>query len=126
MTPKKIERAFELANCFKGTATKQHILKNMSADSDILSTLTAKQLAAVINVANRSYHDGKSSCGASIEDDCVWIGKSVQKLIPLKALEALVITESVELEKRATLNSFFGDYVRWAVTTYTVDYKERI
>ena len=98
MTPKKTERAFKLANCFKGTATKQHIIKNMSADHEILSTLTAKQLAAVINVANRSYHDGKSSCGAPIEDDCVWVGKSVKKLIPLKALELMTIDEKMEFD----------------------------
>ena len=125
MTPKKISKAFEIATCFKGTATKQHILKNMQDDDAVLSTLTAKQLAAVINVANRSYHDGKASCKAEIADDCIWIGGQMQKLIPLDILNKIKIIDTVEYVP--VTKSWFNPsgIQRWDIHHYFLDATER-
>lgn len=119
MTHNKILKAFKIATCFKGSATKQHILKNLDADSEVLATLTAKQLAAVLNVADRSYHDGKASCKAEIADDCIWIGGQVQKLIPLKALEKLEINRVDSYAETG--------FSRWsAEVTYSLNYVEKL
>lgn len=125
MTPQKIERAFIFASVFKGEATRAHILKNMEDDAKVLSTLSAKQLTAVINVANRSYHDGKSG-GVSVEDDCVWIGLNIQQLIPIKALEALEIKESSDDYISQNPNPVFKG-MRFTETTrlYSLNYVEK-
>lgn len=124
----KFIKAFKLSKAFKGDATKAHILSNLSqddGDTAILQTMTRKQLAVVINVANRSYHDGKASTGAEIVDDCLWIGHGIDKLIPVAALKQIEInTHRETLERRHTNPLFNGSYTR-TTTSYKLDFTEQ-
>lgn len=102
MTPRKINRAFVLAGIPDMRMTRRHILDNVTsaAPADVLSTLTARQLAAVILVANASYHDGRASKGdvELCDGSAVWVGLGVQKLIPLQALAALAESKVSRVE----------------------------
>lgn len=90
----KYERAFALAyqqGIHSGTETRKHIWQNVTdqVPADVLTSLSSKQLAAMIVLASKSYHAGRASCKASVEDDCVYIGAGVDKLIPLAALKKI-------------------------------------
>ena len=95
MTNTKLNRAFKIANISNMPTVRAHIIKNIEAstDADILKTMTSKQLAMVMAAANKSWHDGKAHAGAAIEDDCVWLGGEIQKLIPLHIITKLYKTK---------------------------------
>ena len=128
----KFTKAFNKSLVFKGDATRQHLLRNLMANqetAEILQTLTTKQLTAVINVANESYHDGKNSCGAESHDDCLWIGGSVQKLIPWEALETISIVHQFKVTRDAKRQHSDGTISDTIIvdnlTRYSMDYIER-
>lgn len=124
----KFIKAFNKSRAFKGDATRRHILANLTGNPDdtaVLQTLTAKQLTAVINVANYSYHDGQTRCKAKVEDDCLWIGGEVNKLIPLEALSNIQVTKKAITEPKKPTAHFPQNTVTWFITHYTLDYKER-
>lgn len=43
--------------------------------SDITQKLTGKELGQIMKAINDSFHEGKKSCGAEVEDDAIWIDK---------------------------------------------------
>lgn len=128
MTPKKLTKAFEIAKIPNMPAVRAHILRNITHDDKdgMLTTLTTKQLALVIKAAHHSYHDGKSECAASKVDDCFWIGGDVQKLIPIDALKALTIDRKYDVVPRKPTSHDPSTSVTWTVTSYKLDYQERL
>lgn len=99
MTPLKLKRAFLLAGVTMPTV-RAHIERNLLAVATGLQDCTAKQLATIIGIHHTAYTQGQAACQASVEDDALWIGAGVDKLIPLAALKALVIEESTETVRK--------------------------
>lgn len=99
MTPLKLNRAFVLAGITMPTV-REHIMRTIDAQQEALQGCTSSQLAAVIKLVNLTYHEGRATAGASIEDDAVWIGVGIDKLIPLEALRAITINEQSGAVKR--------------------------
>lgn len=98
MTSKKLDRAYALAGIPDMPMVRAHILKNITSvdNAGMLETMTSRQLSLVIAAVNKSWHSGRASCGASIEDDCVWVGNGVDKLLPLEILKQIAISEKYE------------------------------
>lgn len=91
MTPRKLNKAFLLAGITM-PLVRAHIELNMISMRADLQDATAKQLAAIITLHHAAYHQGRSSCGAEvIDDDSVWIGGGVDRLIPLDALRKIEV-----------------------------------
>jgi len=125
MSPIKIARAFLRAVVFQGTQTRAHILRNIEPDSAALKDLTSAQLAAVINIANRSYHDGRlNNGGIELLDGDLWIGQDVNKLIPMDALRALTITETHE-DRPIRPQPGWPSTLRHTTRIYTMQYQEQ-
>lgn len=100
MTPTKINRGFAKSGVPAMPTVRAHILRTLSAQRDALQACTSGQLAAVINLIHQTYHEGRAATGASIEDDALWIGAGVDKLVPLAALRAITIDEQSGAAKR--------------------------
>lgn len=78
MTPLKINRAFGIAG-ISMPSVRAHIERNMSALREQLGGLTSAQLAAVIDLHNTAYHQGRASTGAECldgnpADGLYWLG----------------------------------------------------
>lgn len=117
VSSRKINRAFESANIPAMPQTRTRIWRNVTnaVPAAVLDTMTAAQIGACIAAAHRSYHDAKAANGAQVADDCIWVGRGVDKLIPLAALSALQAHRSTE-----TISG-----VNWYTTHYSLDYTER-
>jgi hypothetical protein len=75
MSSIKTNRAFTLAGksgIFLGPETRKHIWSNITSfvASEILDTMTSKQLAAMIVAASKSYHAGRAGQAACCDDCC--------------------------------------------------------
>ena len=78
---------------FRGTQTLGKVLEQIP--EPMCAELTGKQLGQVASLLYAAYAKGKADAGASIEDDCVYVGAGVNRLIPLSIIRAL--PEGVEL-----------------------------
>jgi hypothetical protein len=75
----KLQRAIKQANVFKGQTTLSAI-KDQLPES-LLETLTAKDIALVLEVINKAYHTGRASTGAEmIDTNAVYI-QNIGKVI---------------------------------------------
>jgi hypothetical protein len=130
---KKLNRAFELASIAAMPTVREHILKNLMATMSpaVVATMTSKQIAEVIKAADYAWHDGKSCAGASIEDDCVWVGGDIQKLIPLKILRdhlEVGVSVKAELKNHHYGQVFNGAYpcVPHPFSRFSIDTRETV
>lgn len=97
----KLNRAWIYSGLNPLPMQMQHIERNVfeANDLDVIGTMSSKQIAVLFKAAHESFMDAKQLADASIEDDCVWIGGDVQKLIPVHVLQKLACTEQwVEIE----------------------------
>lgn len=122
MTPLKINRAFALTGITMQTV-RDHILRQLEPQRASLHDATAKQLAAVIMLAQAIYHEGRASTSASVADDAVWIGAGVDKLIPLAALRAIVVNSQTESVRKVYAHTSYphAASIRDAATNEFVD-----
>lgn len=125
MTPRKLNRAFELAGITMPTV-RAHIERNLAAVASDLQTATARQLAAVIAIHHTAYMQGRASAGASITDDAVWIGAGIDKLVPLSALRQIEVIKTTEPIPAETHSGRNWPASQSSVTRYTMDYTERV
>lgn len=99
ISTRKQSAAFALACIPDMPQTRRHIWANVTAavPASALSSMTARQIGAVIAAAHRSYCDGRARNDAEVVDDAVWIGAGVDRLIPLAALKTVTTarTDSV-------------------------------
>ena len=72
---------------FRGTQTLTAVLAQLPAD--LTARLTGAELGQVAGLLYEVYNKGRSSTQASIEDDCVWVGAGVDRLVPLTIIRAL-------------------------------------
>lgn len=89
MNSRKYQNIIKHYNGFKGTRTINAILKKIP--SELISALTGKQIAQVMEIINATYQCSKRD--VSIEDDCIWIGKGINKLVPLKFIQETTIPD---------------------------------
>ncbi|CBA14782.1 hypothetical protein [Xanthomonas albilineans] len=122
ISTRKQSAAFAAAGVHNMPRTRSHIWTNVvaSVPEAVLSSMTSRQLAAVIAAAHKSYHDGRATNQAEVIDDAIWIGAGVDRLLPLAALKS--ITEDHSREPIEWSKS--GD--TWAVIRYRMDYNERV
>ena len=72
---------------FRGTQTLGHVLDQLPAD--LVARLTGAELGQVASLLYEVYNKGKASAQASVEDDCVWVGAGVDRLVPLTVIRDL-------------------------------------
>ncbi len=93
MRRRKIDRAWHISKINPTPSQQDHIEKAIftHVDHDVLESMTAKQIAQLFIIHNISWHDAKAHAGAEYlkGDDCVWIGRDVQKLISVSALKEI-------------------------------------
>ena len=94
-TTRKISKAFGLTvTVHNYPETRKAIMRgidNTSAKrpdlSEILDSMTAKQLSVVLDIANSAYKSGKASAGAEMVDSTgLWVGGNYQQIIDLQKL----------------------------------------
>lgn len=114
ISTKKLTRAFSIAGIPNMPEVRKHITRNINAtSSEVMAKMTSKQIAEVIKASNFAWHDGKSCAGASIEDDCLWVGRDIQKLVPLRILRdhlEVGVISKVELKNPHFGQVFNGVY----------------
>jgi len=125
MTPLKLNKAFTLAGITM-PGVRAHIERNLTAATGGLEGCTAKQLAVVIGIHHTAYMQGRASCAADVQDDAVWIGSGVDKLIPLEALKKIKITKSVEPIPAERHSGRDWPSSQWSITSYKMDHTERV
>lgn len=125
MTPLKLKRAFLLAGVTMPTV-RAHIERNLLAVATGLQDCTAKQLATIIGIHHTAYMQGRATCQASVEDDAVWIGAGVDKLIPLAALKKIEIIKSIEPIPAQRHSGQNWPASQWSITQYSMAYTERL
>lgn len=103
MSARKINRAFRLAGITMPSVIK-HITNNIK-DGTELEKMTTKQIAYVINIHHKAYHDGRSSAGTEIIDDCILIG---DKMIPIAAIKAIRVETRAETHRTTHYNGARG------------------
>jgi len=88
---RKIDRAIELAKCFKGRETIKHILSIIS--EELQERLSSEELAQVITAIDKAYKLGILSCRAEVvDDDAIWVEplknlydiEDIKKLTPVR------------------------------------------
>ena len=72
---------------FRGTATLAAVLDQIP--DSLRQRLTGAQLGEMASLLYAAYNKGRASTQASIEDDCVWVGGGVDRLIPLHVIRQL-------------------------------------
>lgn len=107
---------------FAGTQSRAAMWQHVSNID--LSQLTSNQIADIIEAANKAYHQGKTSSGAEVVDDCVYVG---DKLIPMAAINAITIERTIEHipAKPYHWNPVFRGPSQESVTKYRLAYTER-
>lgn len=97
LTQLKINRALNINGIKNMPVTASAIIDATSQEADVLSSLTSKQLAAVMRLVESNYHKGRKSTGAEVIDgDAVWID-SINKLLPLAALRTIDVIKDFEI-----------------------------
>lgn len=81
----KYKRVYELYDGFKGYHTFNTIYNQIP--NELKKQLTSKQIAIIMKCINVSYHAKSKKNEVSLEDDCIWIGKDINKLIPLHKIK---------------------------------------
>ena len=77
----------------KGQATLTHVERNIEKAYPMAwENLTGIQYGCVMNVANLSFHDGKSSAGAEKIDNCVYVDGN---MYPIELLNKITFEEYV-------------------------------
>lgn len=87
ITPRKRANLLATYSGFCGDRTLSAVLAQLPPA--LVERLTGAELGHVASALDAAYHAGRASTQASIEDDCVWIGGRVQRLIPLDELPAV-------------------------------------
>lgn len=78
MTPLKIKRALDIAG-ISLPSVRAHITRTLEGHRAALDSLTSRQLAAVAQIHNEAYHQGRASTGAECldgtpDDGLYWLG----------------------------------------------------
>ena len=109
---------------FTGTQTLAAVMDQVP--EELWGRLTGHELGLVMSAINRAYHKGKADAGAEVVDDCIWIDG---KLLPLAAIEAIQVTETVEHcpcePSHVNPNPRPDAMEQWTIRHYKLDYKER-
>ena len=72
MAKRKMNKAYDLYNGFKGESTVGKVFRRIP--EELIDGLTAKQIAMVAEVIAKAYADGKESAGAEmIDNNAVYI-----------------------------------------------------
>jgi len=112
-------------NGFAGSRTLEAVMAQVP--DELWDRLTGRELGIVMTAINASFHKGKASAGAEVVDDCIWVAG---KLIPLAAIEAITVKETVEYRPRKPHhidpNPPEGSTERWTTRKYTLDYVEKV
>ena len=72
---------------FQGTRTLAAVLEQLP--EQLVARLTGAELGAVASLLYAAYNKGRASTQASVEDDCVFVGAGVDRLVPLSVIRAL-------------------------------------
>ncbi len=109
---------------FTGSRTLEAMMNQVP--DELWDRLTGRELGLVMSAINAAYHKGKADAGAEVVDDCVWVAG---KLIPLAAIEAITIEETVEHRPRKPHhidpNPPDGSTEQWIAKRYKLDYVEQ-
>lgn len=105
---------------FKGTRTVAAVQEQIPAE--LFDRLTGHELGLVMSAVNAAYHNGRASTGAEVVDDCLCIDG---QLIPLAAINAIDVTETVEITEREPTRHFPQTTERWTTRRYTMDWSEK-
>ena len=119
----RVQSMLTTAGVFAGTQTRLAIWQHVDAMD--LRKLTARQISDILIATNKAYHQGKHDAGAEVVDDAVFVRG---KLIPLAAIDALVIDKSIEKEPANPnhWNPLFRGEDQYNITKYCLDYVERV
>lgn len=127
MTNLKINRAQQKAGIAGMSATSSAVMAALATEANELQNCTSKQLAAVMRLIQSQYHAGRKSCAAEIIDgDALWVGAGIDKLLPLAAIRAINIDESIELIPASHHSGRDWPTGQWSIKKYSLDYQERI
>lgn len=111
---------------FAGTQTMSAVQSQIP--TELYQRLTGHELGLVMSAINTAYHNGRASLGGfDLVDDCLWspVTGDNGALIPLEALRALKITETVEHTPCTPTLQFPAKTERGATMAYSLDYTER-
>ena len=72
---------------FRGRATLTAVLDTLP--EELIARCTGRELGLIAGLVYEQYNKGKASCKASIEDDCVWVGAGIDRLVPLDVIRKL-------------------------------------
>lgn len=72
---------------FRGHATLAAVLDQIP--DTLRDRLTGAELGEIASLLYAAYNKGRASTQASIEDDCIWVGANVNRLIPLTIIQEL-------------------------------------
>lgn len=95
---RKLYKALRSVKHFGGAHTLAAVLDQMP--DDVVRDCPARIIALVGNAINRAYLAGRASCGGAeimADVECVWVPRHTAdggKLIPLDAIDALIITDA--------------------------------
>lgn len=90
----KRSRAMANYNGFKGTATVEHVERNIKAAfPTAYDELTGVQYGKLMSVANTSYHDGRNSTGASCEEGLIFVTGEKDLALPLGIARKITVEE---------------------------------
>lgn len=106
----KWDRAMANYNGHKGTATVEHVERNIkSAYPTAYAELTGVQYGKLMSVANTSYHDGRNSTGASCEEGLIFVKGEKDMALPLAVARKITVdTERVTTYPTANNNGTGG------------------